>query len=71
MTSLNDKVKEKSLQKLATYKSKYEYHYKYLNSIFNKWTKNNVFNDAYIEMVKTEYYKLKHIKHTSSINLFI
>ena len=63
---LNDVVKWKSLQCMASYKSDSEYH-EYLNTIFNKWTKYNVFNDAYSEMLKKEYFKLKHIKETSTI----
>ena len=68
---LNDVVKWKSLQKLSAYKGKTEYHYKYLNTVFNKWSKNDIFQDAYTEMLNSEYYKLKHIKNSRTINLFI
>lgn len=68
---LNDVVKWKSLQKLSEYKGKSEYHYKYLNAVFNKWTKNGIFKDAYIEMLNNEYFKSKHIKGSKTIKLFI
>ena len=68
---LNDVVKWKSLKKLSAYKGKTEYHYKYLNTVFNKWSKNGIFKDAYMEMLNNEYYKLKHIKNSKTIKLFV
>ena len=68
---LNDVVKWKSLTKLSEYKGESEYHYKYLNTVFNKWSKNGIFKDAYTEMLNNEYYKLKHIKNSKTIKLFI
>ena len=68
---LNDVVKWKSLQKLSAYKGDTPYHYKYLNAVFNKWSKNGIFTDAYTEMLNNEYYKLKHIKNSKTIKLFI
>ena len=59
---LNDVVNWKSLQKLSAYKGDSEYHYKYLNSVFK---------DAYIEMINNNYYKLKHIKNSKTLKLFI
>ncbi len=44
---LNDVVKWKSLKKLFEYKGKSEYHYKYLNIVFNKLSKYGIFKDAY------------------------
>ena len=39
--------------------------------VFNKWSKNDIFKDASTEMLNSEYYKLKHIKNSKTINLFI
>jgi hypothetical protein len=36
-----------SLTKLSDYKGETEYHYKYLNSVFNKWVYKDIFSDAY------------------------
>jgi hypothetical protein len=68
---LNDVVKWKSLKKLSEYKGESEYHYKYLNTVFNKWSKNGIFKDAYKKMLNNEYYKLKHIKNSTTIKLFV
>ena len=68
---INDVVKWKSLSLLADYKGNPKYHYKYLCSVFNKWSKADIFKKAYTEMLKKEYFKLKHIKKAESINLFI
>lgn len=68
---LDDVVKWKSLQKLSTYQGASEYHYKYLNSVFNKWSKHDIFKDAYTEMINKNYYKLKHVKNSKTLKLFI
>ena len=68
---LGDLVKWKCLKKLLAYQGDTEYHYKYLNSVFNKWTKHDIFKDAYTEMLHDNYYKLKHIKNSKTLKLFI
>ena len=60
-----------SLTKLSDYKGETEYHYKYLNSVFNKWASKDIFSDAYKQLLQNEYLKLKHIKNNKTINLFI
>ena len=68
---LNDAAKWKSLKKLKTYKGNKDYHYKHLNAIFNKWSHENIFMDAHNEMLNNEFFKLKHIKNSKTIKLFI
>ena len=68
---LNDTVKWSSLTIASDYNKKNTYHYKYLNAVYNKWSRKNIFKKAYIEMIQTEYFKLKHIKKSDTINLFI
>jgi transposase len=41
---LDDVTSYKALGRIFNYKSKY--HYKYINQVFNKWTKLNIFKDA-------------------------
>jgi hypothetical protein len=57
---LNDLVKWRSIQKLSAYQEDTEY--KYLNSVFNKWIKHNIFKDTYTETVHNNYYKYWNIK---------
>ena len=68
---LDDVVKWRSLSELSSYKGISEYHYKYLNSIFNKWTSKNIFSKAYSQMLQNEYFRLKHIRNNRIINLFV
>ncbi len=56
---LNDVVKWRSLSELSSYKGNSEYHYKYLNSIFIKWTSKNIFSKAYSHMLQNEYFRFK------------
>ena len=71
-----------SLTKLSDYEGETEYHYKYLNSVFNKWASKDIFSDAYKQLLQNEYLKRpnkfgKHIKNRKlkfphkTINLFI
>ena len=46
-----------SLTKLSDYKGETEYHYKYLNSVFNKWASKDIFSDAYKQLLQNEYLK--------------
>jgi hypothetical protein len=63
----------KSLSHLKDYSSYSDrpYHYKYLNQIFNKWSADNVFKNAYSNMLKDHYFRLKHVKKSKNINLYI
>ena len=60
---LIDVTRWKSLTNLDEYKGETNFHYKYLNSVFNKWSSKNVFSDAYKELLQNEYLKRKHIKN--------
>src|SRR5438477_7134672 len=60
----------RSLSFLKDYNGK-KYHYKYLNQVFNKWVENDVFKDAYTNMLNDKYFQLKHIKKNKNLNLFI
>ncbi len=66
---LNDTVKWSSLTISSDYNKKNTYHYKYLNAVYKKWSKNNIFKKEYIEML--EYFKLKHIKKSDAFILLI
>ena len=68
---LIDVTRWKSLTELAEYKGETDFHYKYLNSVFNKWSSKNIFHDAYKQLLQNEYLKLKYIKNNKTINLFI
>ena len=68
---LDDVVKWKSLSELSSYEGINEYHYKYLNSVFNKWTSKNIFSKAYSNMLQNEYFRLKHIRNNLIINQII
>ncbi len=75
----NDINNWESLKKLKSYKSKKDsnnestkdFHYKYNNEIFNLWTSKDVFNRAYNKLLQNHYFKLKHIKKSKVLNLFI
>ncbi len=75
----NDINNWESLKKLKSYKSKKDsndestkdFHYKYNNENFNLWTSKNVFNRAYDKLLQNHYFKLKHIKKSKVLNLFI
>lgn len=68
---LKDVTSWKSLSYLTDYNRHSIYHYKYLNQIFNKWVKLNIFKDAYMNMIKTNFFRLKHLKKSKNLNLFI
>jgi len=60
----------KSLSLLRDYKGN-NYHYKYLNQVFNKWSSVDVFKNAYTNMLTERYFKLKHLKNNKNLRLFI
>jgi len=68
---LTDLVSWDSLTNVKNYPSEIAFHYKYLNQIFNKWVKLNLFKNAYEQLLKEHYFKLQNILHTKSLTLFI
>ena len=38
---------------------------------FNKWTKDNVFEEAFYKFVNSKYFKISKVKKDKNINLFI
>ena len=63
---LVDVTKWKSLEYLNDYEGKRKFHYKYLNSIFNKWASKNIFSNAYSNLLQNEYFKLKHVQNNKT-----
>ena len=48
-----------SLALLNDYEGLSQFHYKYLNQVFNKWSSNDIFSKAYTNLLQNEYFKLK------------
>ena len=68
---LHDTFKWSSLKIASDYNKEKTYHYKYLNAVYNKWARKNIFKKAYTEMIQKEYFKLKHIKKSDTLKFFI
>ena len=47
------------------------YHWKSIYNEFNKWSKDNIFEEAFNCFIKENYFKLSKLKKNKSINLFI
>ena len=48
-----------------------KFHYKYLQQLFNKWSSLNIFEDAYELLLTNDYFKLKDIRKSKKLFLFI
>ena len=48
-----------------------DYHYKYLNSVFNKWSNENIFEDVYLDMLNDKYFHVELIKNTNEIPILL
>lgn len=68
---LNDLVSWESLIVTKNYPTNSEYHYKYLNQVFNKWVDLDLFKLAYSELLNTYYFKLNNALKLKTLNLFI
>ena len=66
---LNDIVKWSSLHILD--KKQKSYHWKSIYNEFNKWTKDNVFEQAFYKFINDKYFKISKVKKDKNINLFI
>ena len=66
---LNDVVKWSSLKILD--KNKNTYHWKSIYNEFNKWSKDNIFEEAFYKLIKDKYFKISKVKKDKHINLFI
>jgi hypothetical protein len=60
-----------SLKFLSSYPSNNENHYKYLNQVFNNWTRHNIFQKAYTMMIQENYFKLNDLERNKKLNLFV
>lgn len=58
---LNNTVSWESLTITKNYPLKYEFHYKYVNQVFNKWVNFDLFRLIYQELLKNHYFKLTNI----------
>ena len=47
------------------------FHWKTIYNEFNKWTKDNIFEDAFYTFIKEKYFKISQIKKSKKLNLFI
>ena len=68
---LNDINNWRSLQHLKDYPLDSYYHYKYVNQVFNLWASKDIFKKAYIALLSETYFKLKSIKKSNYLTLFI
>jgi hypothetical protein len=66
---LSDVVNWSSLQLL--YKNDKSFHWKTIYNEFNKWSKDNIFEEAFYEFIKNKYFKISKIKKHKKLNLFI
>lgn len=68
---LNDMVSWKSLRHTYNYHNKKEFHWKSIYNEYNKWAKDNIFEEAYIRFMNNNYFKLSKIRKNRKLNLFI
>jgi len=68
---LNDLVKWKSLKITKMVTSKYDNHWKSIENEFRKWSKDNIFKDAYVAFLQKNYNKMTSITKNKKINFFI
>jgi hypothetical protein len=55
---LNDMVSWKSLKHTYNYYNKREFHWKSIYNEYNRWAKDNIFEEAYIKFMNDNYFKL-------------
>ncbi len=53
------------------YKNNNKYHYKTIYNEFNKWSSDNIFNDAFKMFVYDNYFKLSKLRKHKKLTLFI
>lgn len=68
---LTDVTSWRSLHITKNYPENITYHYKYLNQVFNKWTTFDIFQKAYLELLKNYYFKFNNVRKSKILNLFI
>ena len=66
---LSDLVHWTSLSLL--HKNDKDFHWKTIYNEFNKWSKDNIFEEAFYEFIKKKYFKISQIKKHKKLNLFI
>ena len=66
---LNEVVNWESLRK--TYQNCTTYHWKTIYNEFNKWSKDNIFEDAFYNFINKKYFKISQIKKDKKLNLLI
>ena len=66
---LKDVVNWESLSLI--HKNESPYHWKSIYNEFNKWTNNNIFEDAFYKFIETKYFKISKVKKHKKIKLFV
>jgi hypothetical protein len=52
-------------------KNEKSFHWKTIYNEFNRWTNDNIFEDAFYTFIRTKYFKISQVKKHKKINLFI
>ena len=65
---LNDYVTWKSLKNKT---DAFKFHWKTIYNEFNKWSKDNIFEEAFNNFINDKYFKISKVKKDKKINLFI
>ena len=68
---LNDMVTWKSLKYTYDYHNNNKFHWKSIYNEYNRWAKDNIFEDAYIHFMNNNYFKLSNVRKNRKLNLFI
>jgi len=66
---LTDVVKWESLSLIN--KNESQFHWKSIYNEFNKWSNDNIFEDAFNIFIKSKYFKISQVKKNKKINLFV
>ena len=48
-----------------------EYHWKTIYNEYNKWSKDNIFEDSYFKFMKENYFKMSRVRKNKKINRFV
>jgi len=61
----------KSLKYTYDYHNNNKFHWKSIYNEYNRWAKDNIFEDAYIHFMNNNYFKLSNVRKNRKLNLFI
>jgi len=68
---LSDVVSWESLKYRNDINKDNKYHWKSIYNEYNKWSKDNIFEDAYFKFIKENYFKMSRVRKNKKINMFI